>query len=152
MLRLGEEVFAYGVADYYTEDPSLSTTQTSVHVNIVLEGGLSIATTARLDPATPWVVLNAELNRTIGLRATGEKYELYTLEGRMRGSLERFPITLPAQDGDALEIDATLFVCDDWTRGNFLGYSGFLERIRFALDPHYCRFYFGPLPELAPST
>ena len=66
----------------------------------------------------------------------------------MVGSLERFPITLPAEEGDALEIDATLFVCEDWHRGNFLGYNGFLERIRFALDPKLAKFYFGPLSEV----
>jgi hypothetical protein len=28
--------------------------------------------------------------------------------------------------------------------GTFLGYSGLLERIRFAVDPQQNNFYFGP--------
>ena len=61
----------------------------------------------------------------------------------MKGCLERFPIRIEAKQGDPLEIEATLFVCDDWRRENFLGYSGFLERIRFAVDPASKKFYFG---------
>ena len=144
MLTLNDEEFASGVATYFEEDPSLKSTQTSIHVSIVLEGDVSIPVFARLDPATPWVVLNSELNEQIGLRATSAEIELQTAAGLMKGSLERFPITLQAEQGDPLEIEATLFVCDDWQRENFLGYSGFIERIRFAVDPAYKKFYFGP--------
>ena len=143
MLTLNDEEFASGVATYFEEDPSLTSTQTSIHVSIVLEGDVSIQVFARLDPATPWVVLNSELNEQIGLRATSAKVELHTVAGLMKGSLERFPITLQAEQGDPLEIEATLFVCDEWQRENFLGYSGFIERIRFAVDPASRKFYFG---------
>ena len=143
MLTVNGEEFASGVMTYFDEDPSGGSAQTSIHVSIVLEGEVSIPTFARLDPATPWVVLNAELNEQIGLRANSAEITLQTAAGRMKGCLERFPITLQAEEGDALEIDATVFVCNDWERENFLGYSGFLERIRFAIDPSSNKFYFG---------
>jgi len=143
MLILNGEEFASGFATYFEEDPFLESKQTSIHVSIVLNGDVSIPAFARLDPATPWVVLNSELNKQLGLRATSTEIELQTAAGLMKGSLERFPIILQAEQGDALEIDATLFVCDDWQRENFLGYSGFIERIRFAVDPFSKKFYFG---------
>lgn len=145
MLLLNDEEFTSGSATYFEEDPFLKSRQTSIHVSIVLNGEVSIPVFARLDPATPWVVLNSEVNKQIGLRAASTEIELQTTAGLMKGSLERFPITLQAEQGEALEIDATLFVCDDWQRENFLGYSGFIERIRFAVDPSSRKFYFGSL-------
>lgn len=38
----------------------------------------------------------------------------------------------------------TFFVSQDWPSGlTFLGYSGLLDSIRFALDPQANHFYFG---------
>ncbi len=143
MLILDGEPFAPNAAIYYEVDPSLESNQTSIHVQIVIPGDIEIATLARLDPATPWVVLNAELTETLGLGANGPNAHLQTAAGRMTGTLERHPIMLAAQEGQSLEIDATLFVCSEWQRGNFLGYTGLLERIRFAIDPASHLFYFG---------
>ena len=147
MLKLNGKSFAPNAAHYHEEDPSLESDQTSIHVEIIIQGRTEIATLARLDPATPWVVLNAELTETLGLGADGPDAHLQTAAGRMKGTLERFPIVLAAQQGQSLEIDATLFVCSEWRRGNFLGYSGLLERLRFAVDPATRRFYFGPASE-----
>ena len=147
MLNLNGEPFAPNAARYYEEDPSLESEQTSIHVQIVIRGEMEIATLARLDPATPWVVLNAELTRTLGLGANGPETQLQTAAGRMKGTLERYPILLAAEEGRSLEIDATLFVCRDWKKGNFLGYAGLLERIRFAIDPASQLFYFGSASE-----
>ena len=143
MLNLSGEPFASNAARYYEEDPSLESEQTSIHVQIIIQGDIEIATLARLDPATPWVVLNAELTETLGLGADGPDAHLQTAAGRMKGTLERYPIVLAAQEGQSLEIDATLFVCSEWRRGNYLGYTGLLERIRFAIDPASQLFYFG---------
>jgi hypothetical protein len=53
-------------------------------------------------------------------------------------------LTILADDGESLEVQATVFVSRDWPAGTFLGYSGFLERIRFAVDPQQNDFHFGP--------
>ena len=143
MLTVNGKEFASGVATYFEEDPSLESKQTSIHVSVVIEGDMELSIFARVDPATPWVILNSEINEQIGLRASSTKISLRTAVGVMRGSLERLPIRLVAEQGDPLEIDATVFVCDEWQRENFLGYSGFLERIRFAVDPTSKKFYFG---------
>ena len=135
------ESFACGESTYQEIDPSRRSDQTSVFVNIVLPGSQEIATYAKLDPATPCVVLDSEFNEQLGLRVTQEKIKLRTLAGEMIGSLERHPIKLEAEKGQALEINTTLFVCESWNRGNFLGYSGFLQRILFALDPEKFKFF-----------
>ena len=89
MLNLNGEPFAPNAARYYEEDPSLESGQTSIHVQIVIPGDIEIATLARLDPATPWVVLNGELTRTLGLGANGPDAQLQTAAGRMKGTLEK---------------------------------------------------------------
>lgn len=67
----------------------------------------------------------------------------------MPGSLVRLNISLEAEQGQDLTVEATTFIPnlkEQW--GNFpsfLGLSGFLERIRFAIDPLTDTFYFGSL-------
>ena len=144
MLTLDGEEFASGVSTYLEEDPSLNSPEPSVHVRISVQGDVPIEALARLDPATPWVVLNSELNRRLRLPEDSlDIVELRTAIGLKRDFLERFPITLQAEQGDNLEVDATLFICDDWPGANFLGYRGFVQRIRFAVDPFNRKFYFG---------
>jgi hypothetical protein len=59
--------------------------------------------------------------------------------------LYRVPITFPGLLGEALDLQATVFVSTDWPGGNFLGYQGLLQRIRFAVDPEANLFYFGQI-------
>jgi hypothetical protein len=73
-----------------------------------------------------------------------ESIQLKTAYGSFSGTIQRTILRLVAEQGDSLDIDASVFVTDDWTYGNFLGYSGLLERIRFAIDPQTNSFYFGP--------
>lgn len=65
-----------------------------------------------------------------------------------RGSLVRATLALQASAGADLAIEATLFVPvldpgEVWPWPNFLGLDGFLNRIRFAVDPTENVFYFG---------
>ncbi len=145
MLKLNEEPFAPYVANYYDENKPYSS-QTSIFVEIAFPGK-SITTLARLDPATPWVVLNSEIAENLGFCFKEAKTKLYTIGGVMEGTLERQPIELLALEGPSLTIEATIFVCKEWQRECFLGYSGFLERIRFAVDPLTQHFYFGSITE-----
>jgi hypothetical protein len=65
----------------------------------------------------------------------GEPKRLSTRFGSIGGQLKRTHITILADDGDSIELEATVFVPTEWTGGNFLGYGGLLERVRFAVDP-----------------
>lgn len=55
--------------------------------------------------------------------------------GSMPGRLQRVLVTLIADEGANAEVDATVFVAPAWTGPVVLGYRGFLERLRFGLDP-----------------
>jgi hypothetical protein len=60
------------------------------------------------------------------------------------------PVTLVATGGESLTFEATAFLPEtetqgDWALPSFLGWQGCLERIRFAVDPAEEVFYFGAL-------
>lgn len=69
----------------------------------------------------------------------------------VEGQLFRLTVTFPADLGNSLTIDATAFVPDiEWIEAwgdlpSFIGLSGCLERMRFAVDPTSDSFYFGSL-------
>ena len=92
-------------------------------------------------------MLEPELADVLGLfNGGGYNVVLETRFGRVRGKLVRTQMTLLADEGTSLTIDATVFVSRAWPRGkNFIGYSGFLERVRFAVDPATNDIYFGAL-------
>ena len=73
----------------------------------------------------------------------GPPTDLSNRSRTIHGKLIRTPLTILADEGDSLEVDATVFISSEWQHGNFLGYAGLLERIRFAVDPQTNGFYFG---------
>ncbi|PIG95530.1 hypothetical protein CSQ79_03225 [Gloeocapsopsis sp. IPPAS B-1203] len=68
---------------------------------------------------------------------------------QLEGSLTRLNIRLLATEGEDLNVDATVFIPDlEEYWGNFpsfIGLTGFLERLCFAVDPSTDTFYFGSL-------
>lgn len=135
-----------GEARYEEEDYASGSKQLSVHVTISLKGRDRIVTLARLDAAIPWAVLDQELNKRLGIEQKSDEIHLQTAAGRMAGSLVSHSMTFLADTGDPPEVEATMFGCDDWQRGDFSGYRGFLQRMRFAVDPGNRMFHFGPCP------
>jgi hypothetical protein len=108
-------------------------------------GNLNVDVTAVVDTAASWCVLESALTPLLA-----DQHEvlirgqvLSSRVGEYVGDLCRAPITLLADEGDSLTIDATVFLCAQWPGPNFIGYNGLLERIRFAVDPPANRFYFG---------
>ena len=100
---------------------------------------------AQLDTGAAWTVLDADV---------AAEMSLFDIEGvpaplergwRYEGHLHRIWIDVLADDGegDSLGLEATVWVSREWRHGNFLGYEGFLNRIRFAIDPNENYFYFG---------
>ncbi len=142
MLRdLEGNSFAVGCASFADTDQTESSPK--IYVRISLQN-LRAPVLAQLDTGAAWSVLNVEIARRIGvLDAPGESLALSTRTGKVLGKLVRAPVSLVADAGESLDLDATFFVSPDWRRGTFLGYSGLLERIRFAVDPYQNLFYFG---------
>ncbi len=62
-----------------------------------------------------------------------------------QGALYRLPVRIHADEGESLEVEATVFLSPDWPGPNFVGYQGLLQRIRFAVDPETNLFYFGQI-------
>ena len=101
---------------------------------------------AQIDTGAAWSVLDPILAKTFGLLdQEGESALLHTRFGLIEGNLVRLPITFLPDQGDPLDTYGTFFISPDWPPGRtFLGYSGLLDSIRFALDPQANHFYFGP--------
>ncbi|MBC6475531.1 MAG: hypothetical protein GDA48_24260 [Hormoscilla sp. GM102CHS1] len=69
---------------------------------------------------------------------------------RLEGKTIRLGMTLRAEVGENLTVDATAFIPDVeeyWGEfPSFIGQNGFLDRIRYAVDSSTDMFYFGELP------
>ena len=63
--------------------------------------------------------------------------EIASRFGTLLGGLHRLPVTLVADDGEDLEVDATIAVVTGASNDLpvVLGCRGFLERLRIAIDP-----------------
>jgi hypothetical protein len=57
--------------------------------------------------------------------------------GNFQGTLHRVEVSLTADWGQPLTIEGTFLFCEQWTGPTVLGFHGFLERVRFAIDPNY---------------
>lgn len=100
---------------------------------------------AVVDTGAPWCVFRPAsgiaLSRNFGL--IPGQVTLSTRFGLLQGTLYRGPIRLHADEGEPLDVEATVFLSPQWRGPNFLGYEGLLQRIRFAVDPETNLFYFG---------
>ncbi len=108
---------------------------------------------AIVDTGSPWCVLDPEIVRLVGVSGQDEyvSKEPVKIRGyKFQGKLFRMGISLQIEEGESFEVDATVFVPtllagEQWRHPNFLGLTGFLERVRFAIDPEESVFYFGPV-------
>ena len=99
-----------------------------------------------LDTASPWSILPAHLAEELGCSLEPEPPTPSLRTGRcglISGRLERIWLRFPAEEGDALDLNALWYVSADWNGPLVIGWKGCLEAIRFALDPSEDRFYFG---------
>ena len=143
MLTLGGQVFAAGRSRFFDKDLGAEEGTAKIYVKIRPEG-LDSPVLAQLDTGSPWSILSSEIADVLGLLgSSGTSTRLRTRLGTKDGHLERVQLVLPADEGQSLRIEATVFICPDWVEGNFIGYTGFVDAIRTALDPQNNLFYFG---------
>ena len=108
-------------------------------------------TNAVVDTGAPYVICEPRIARQIGFNSAFalERKTMLIRGMHLDGSVTRFNIKLLATSGNNLDVDATVFVPDVeeyWSNlPSFIGLTGFLERIRFAIDPSTDTFYFGQL-------
>jgi|SRR3990172_6510638 len=135
--------FAIGASTFADTAPG---TQYEARIFVPVRlGGLDVDLTAMVDTAAPWCVLEGALAAVFADRDAilVPRQVLSSRLGDYTGDLCRASITLLADEGDSLTVEATVFVCPDWSGPNVIGYNALLERIRFAVDPSLNTFYFG---------
>lgn len=146
MLELDGAPFSVGRAVFHDDLPtSWQSSSARVYVKIAVDG-IGQPLLALLDTGADYSVLEREIAEEAGLtEAEGRAITIKHREGTTPGRLVRANVTVLADEGVGLNVDATVFIPDDgWPAGrNFIGYSGFLERIRIALDPQSNDIYFG---------
>lgn len=143
----GGRPFATGVSPYLDRIPGGPTANPRIYLE-VQPGILQQPVLALVDTAAPWCIFTPEIAQILKESCepeSSEPIELSTRLGPYWGHLYRVPLALPVLEGEILEIQATAFLSLEWPGDNFLGYDGFLQRIRFAVDPGLNRFYFGHL-------
>jgi hypothetical protein len=146
LLTVDGSVFAAGRSKFLDSDGGTEPTP-KIFVKI-LPGDAPIPVLAQVDTGAAWSILDGDIAEALGfLEQAGPSVTLSTRSGTVRGRLIRSSLTLVADEGESCEVDATLFVSPEWRYGTFLGYSGFLERIRFAVDPATNDFYFGGISQ-----
>jgi len=146
MLRLAGFDFTCGRSSFRDSVRDLPESTAKIFVKICIDDQLDSSFYAQVDTGAAWSVLDPVRAEDLGL-ALVEKPDvlLGTRFGTFRGSLVRSKVTFLADDGVNLDTFATFFISPDWPPGRtFLGYSGLLDSIRFALDPQKNHFYFGP--------
>ena len=113
-------------------------------MRVILPDSSDASLYALIDTGTPYCIFDTVIVENLRLSFDeGEKILLRTAYGPFEGTVQRMLIRLLAEHGESLNIDASVFITADWHLGNFLGYTGFLERFRFAVDPGTNTFYFG---------
>jgi len=133
--------------DYYVNQENFA----RMVLNVTVERRLTIE--AILDTGAHWCILDPVILKQLGLT----KIPVYQPDGELmirgityHGRLLRTGFGLRDEYGENdLEVDATVFVPtlapdEIWIHPNFIGLDGFLNRIRFAVDPTENAFYFGP--------
>lgn len=99
--------------------------------------------TALLDTASQWCVLPPDIAADLGISTESDgNTRLHTRFGTLSGELIRFPVRFPADEGKPAEVEATWFLSPDWPGPLVIGWTGCLERMRFAFDPREGDFYF----------
>jgi hypothetical protein len=139
-----EDRFALGRSRFADHRPEVFEPTAKIYVKIRV-ADLPGVQLAQLDTGAAWSVLSTDLAQALGvLEGDGERLTLSSRFGTHDGYLIRLAVTFLAEEGEALKTDGTFFVSADWPSPvTFLGYSGLLDSIRFALDPQANHFYFG---------
>lgn len=126
-----------GAARYFT-DHNAGRRMLSVAVNCRL-GNLEATDIALCDTGADWSVVGGDtaelLEEYLGPPIRSVLME--TRFGRLVGDLRNLDIHLLADPdmGTDVRVESTVLVIKEWPGPTVLGFHGFLEKLRFALDP-----------------
>lgn len=152
LLTANGEIFTTSITPY-SYRPAINDINNRIMLQVEIEG---VFVEAIVDTGSPYVVCPPYISSLINLNpASAIESILFNIRGnRMQGNLYRLDVRFPAEAGEDLVVEATVFVPDqEWQEAweehpAYIGLTGCLERMRFAVDPENDQFYFGPsLPE-----
>jgi hypothetical protein len=144
VLKFNGKPFTHGRSRFSDHSPEWPEPTAKIYVKVRFDP-LADTFLAQLDTGAAWSILASDTAVKLGLPVeSGDPMKLGTRFGTLNGFLIRAPLTLIAEEGEDLHTEATFFVSADWPRRlSFLGYSGLMDSIRFAVDPLANDFYFG---------
>jgi predicted aspartyl protease len=142
--------FAEAYSPFVYRPATENETTNRIFLQISVEG---ISTEAFVDTGSPFVILEPQIAEPLNIdRSQGERIDNFNIRGDLiKGDLLRMTITILAAEGRNLSVEATVFVPEltpsqEWKDlPTILGLVGFLERIRFAINPTNNHFYFGEI-------
>jgi len=138
------KAFACGCAGFRGQALGAQEPTDKIFVEIEFQDLPNDSWLAQIDTAAAYSMLEVEIAEMLKiLDGAGQPASISTRHGTIRGRLERIPVSLVAEEGEPLDFEATFLVSRDWPAKTFIGYTGFLDRIRIALDPQANLFYFG---------
>jgi hypothetical protein len=149
MLSLNGESFTQGSQPYEFRPAIASDSSKRVMLDVDIEGRRTLA---MLDTGAPFMICAPSIASSLGLdpNAAIDPTTLVVRGSRVEGALHRLNVTIRAEQGNELTINATAFVPSqtaDWPGiPSILGLEGCLEWVRFALDTSADTFYFGSHP------
>lgn len=146
MLELAGQSFTTGVLTYF-DDPDGQRPDASIYIPINIPVGAdSFTVFAFLDTGAPYFIVGPDVIEALNLKPVNAaaKIELRTRLGLIKGFLDSVDLVIPAEEGDSLRIGVTVFASEEWSAGAFLGYSGCMSNMNFALRPVNNQFFFGP--------
>ncbi|MFB0536973.1 MAG: hypothetical protein ACETWR_18565 [Anaerolineae bacterium] len=150
MLRFEDgRLFSQGACTFSYRPATEQDTTPRIMIGVQIEG---LYTETAVDTGGVYLVCDPEIVDLLKLDPSSglgtDKLQIRGFE--VGGTLHRVSLTLLAQEGQSLELEVTAFVPHPqpnelWNLPPFMGLTGCLERLRFAVDPGTNVFYFGPL-------
>lgn len=144
------EPFATGSQPYVFRPAITSDASNRILIEVEIQGRKTLA---MLDTGAPYLICNPDMAKRLGLDSTAAIDDIgMQIRGRwIQGKIHRLDLTIRAEHGDELIIDATAFVPSDTEDSwpglpSVAGLEGCLDRIRFAFDTSDDTFYFGSRP------
>lgn len=143
-LSLGS--FPEGAARYLDTHPDSEDAQPRIYVKF-RPAFVDFSFWALLDTGAHFCLLNetvAEFVRDHLSEGLGP-FVVRTAYGLLEGPLYRYPITLLADLGKSVDVEATILIPSGWRGPCFLGYAGALDRVHFGIHPECNQFSFSAL-------
>jgi hypothetical protein len=150
---VGADKFAQGKLTY---SDHLGNESRIARIVVTAVFGHNVPITAIVDTGAPWCIVGPEEAEGIDPNYLDDGVpgnETLVRGNWYQGNLYRVPVTLVDENrGTDVTVEATVFIPtlrsdEKWPHPNFLGLDGFLNRLRFAVDPSENAFYFGEITE-----